>query len=220
MIYEANIFVCLSAPLLIAVFLLRGEARRFTGFFILGLAACFLSGYINGYLTVAAAQNGAVSMTAAQSLIRLTPICEETLKAMPVLLFAALYKPKQRDIITVSVGVGLGFATLENICYILQYGAEELFFILIRGFAAGIMHTICAVILGYGLAVALKHRRFTFTGSFAALCAATTFHAIYNLLVSADGFWQVLGYLLPIAAALAILFLMRRRGKGADAKLE
>jgi len=218
MIYEANIFICLSAPLLIAVFLLKGEARRFTGFFLLGLAICFLSSYVNGYLAVAASQKGIVSMTTAQSMIRLTPICEETLKAMPVLLYAALYQPKQRDIITVSVGVGLGFATLENICYILQYGAEELFFILIRGFAAGIMHTICAVILGYGLAVALTHRRFAFTGSFGTLCAATTFHAIYNLLVSADGFWQGLGYLLPIAAALIVLFLMRPRRKNVNAE--
>lgn len=50
MIYAENIFVALAIPLIIAVFLLKGDVRRFTGFFIIGLFACLLASHINGFL--------------------------------------------------------------------------------------------------------------------------------------------------------------------------
>lgn len=205
MIYTENIFVCLAAPLVIALFLIKGEARRFIGFFSLGLLACLLSGYVNSFVAAAAAQNGYVSMTAAQSMIRLTPVCEELMKALPVFFYAAVFSPKRSRVIAASLAVGLGFATLENVCYITQYGVSDFLFALMRGLSSGVMHATCAAILGYALAFIYGQERMAFTGSFAALCAATTFHASYNLLVSADGLWRVAGYALPIITAVALL---------------
>jgi len=212
MIYSVNIFICLAAPLMIALFLIKGETQRFIGFFILGLLACLLSGYVGGFIASAATQNGYVSMTAAQSTIRLTPVCEEILKALPVFLYVVVFQPKRSGIVTVALAVGLGFATMENTSYIMNYGVSQVLFVLTRGFASGVMHAICAAILGYGLTFIYKRERVAFTGSFAVLCAATTFHGIYNLLVSSSGLWLMAGYALPLLTA-ATLLIVRHNGK-------
>lgn len=210
MIYMENIFICLAAPLLIAVFLLRGETRRFIAFFLLGLTSGLLAAYINSFLAAAVEENGLASLTTAQAVVRLTPICEEVMKALPVFFFAAVTSPKRRDIVSVAFAVGLGFAIFENCCYITQYGAHDLPFALVRGFSAGVTHTICAAILGYGMALLCGKGRLVLPGTFALLCASSTFHAIYNLLSAASGGWRTAGYLLPIVAA-AVLILWRGR---------
>jgi len=205
MIYPVNIFICLAAPLVIALFLIKGRTRRFIAFFICGLLACLLAGYVNAFIAGAAAKNGYVSMTTAQSMVRLTPVCEEVLKALPVFLYAAVFRPKRSGIVTVALAVGLGFATMENTSQLMNYGASQILFVLTRGFASGSMHAICAAILGYGLAFVYKRERMAFTGSFAALCAAATFHGVYNMLVSAGGFWLATGYALPNIMAGGIM---------------
>jgi len=215
MIYTENIFVCLAAPLLIALFLLGGDTRRFFGFSMLGLTACLLSGYINSYIAAAVAENGRAPLTIAQTLVRITPVCEEVMKALPVFFFAAILAPKREDVIAVAFAVGLGFATFENCCYITQYGAGDFLFALIRGFSAGVMHTICAAILGYGLALFHGRGRLAAPGAFALLCASSTFHAIYNLLAASRGAWRTMGYLLPVITAAGIL-LWRKRPKRAE----
>ena len=205
MIYMEYIFVCMIAPLLIAIFMLKGEARRFIGFFILGIAACLLSAYINSFVAVNLNDQGHVSLTFSQMLVQVTPVLEEMMKALPVFFFIALVRPGREDIVPVAIAVGLGFATFENIYYITQYGATDFAFALIRGFSAGVMHTICAAILGYGMARIYERKWIVLPGALALICAASTFHAIYNLLSSSYGAWRTAGYILPLACAAALL---------------
>lgn len=212
MIYAENIFVCIAAPLVIAVFLLEGDARRFVVFFTIGMAACLLSAYINNFIVAIAAGLEYFSMTSGQTTVRLTPICEEIMKALPVYFYVAVFATKRRDIISVALAVGLGFATLENCGYIVQYGAQDVLFTLLRGLSAGVMHAICAALLGYGLAFVYGRKYFAFAGSFAFLCMALTYHAIFNLLVSADGGLRIAGYILPEATAAALLFVLWKPG--------
>jgi len=209
MIYLENIFICLTAPLLIAFFLLQGETKRFIGFFCSGIIAFLLSAYVNSFFSAALIDYGHAGMTAEQIMIQITPICEEALKALPVFLFVAVTSPKAEKIVAVSLAAGLGFATFENICYITQQGAGDFFFALIRGFSAGVMHAVCAAILGYGLVLMYRHRRMAIPGAFALLCVTSTFHGIYNLLVSGNGAIQTVGYFMPlITAAVILLFIV------------
>jgi RsiW-degrading membrane proteinase PrsW (M82 family) len=220
MIYVENMFVCFVAPLIIAFFLLRGEARRFIGFYVLGLLVCLLSAYINSYLAAILTGNvGYATMTEGQTVIQLTPIIEEVMKALPVFLFAAIASPKQGSIVSVSLAVGLGFATFENICYITRQGAGDFIFALIRGFSAGVMHAVCAAILGYGLAFVCNCGRMAYPGAFALLCASSTFHGIYNLLVAGDGAMRTAGYVIPLVTAAIILFVIMWRGGGTTPSL-
>lgn len=210
MIYAENVFVCLAAPMLVSVFFLKGEARRVVAFSIVGHAACLLSAYVNSFLAMATANLSYGSLSVAEAVIRLTPVCEEVMKALPVFFYMAVLTPQKRKVSSAALAVGLGFATMENVCYLAAYDAGDLPFVLIRGFSAGVMHAICAAVLGYGLAFVMGHRYLLAPFAFGLLCATTTIHAIYNLLVSVPGTVQVVGYVLPVAISAALLFFLRR----------
>jgi len=214
MIYLENIFVCLAIPLIIAACLLKGETRRFTVFFTLGFLVCLLSAYINSFIAAAAANNGYASLTITQAMAQITPICEEIMKALPIFFFMAAHRHGRDSIVAASLAVGLGFATFENCFYIMEYGSSDFLFALTRGFTAGVVHASCAAILGYGLALTYRRGRLAIPCAFALLCATSTFHSIYNLLVVAKGAWRTAGYIMPvITAAVVIIGMMNTKLK-------
>lgn len=199
--YIEHVYVCLVAPLVIAIGLLKGQTRRFVLFFTIGLTACLLSGYVNSFLT------SALSMDAVEASYKLVPIVEENIKALPVLLYLILRPTGRDDLSANALGVALGFATLENCFFIVRYGLSGLGLALVRGISTGVMHAICASILAYGLTFLRRQGTIMVLGVFSILCATATFHATYNLLVSASQMpWlQTAGYLMPILAAGALL---------------
>ena len=103
-----------------------------------------------------------------------------------------------------------GFATFENICYLLEHGTGNLFYLLVRGFSTGAMHITCAFIIGYGLRVFRRPAALKASGIFALLCVAITFHAMFNMLMKTDGLIKQFGYAVPIVSCL-ILFLLKYR---------
>ena len=200
MIETANILIALALPLCLALFLARGEVRRFVGFFTAGLLCAFLAVHINSFL---ASVSG---MAATEALVKLTPINEEILKALPVFCYLLTARsPERSDVAGVAIAVGLGFVTYENCFLLVQLGGSGFLLTLIRGLAAGFMHVSCAVLLGYGLSLLLNHRYMLLPGAFGLLCVQSIFHATYNLLVTASSGWQVAGYILPLAMAAALL---------------
>ncbi|MFI3313864.1 MAG: PrsW family glutamic-type intramembrane protease [Eubacteriales bacterium] len=203
MIYAENILIFLGAPLLIGLIMLKGETRRFIGFFLLGTVVCLLCSYINAFVT--AVTNTDVT----QSVIKLTPIVEEVMKALPLLFYIAVFLPKNDEILSSSLALGIGFATFENCCLVTISGADSLSYALVRGFAAGTMHILCAAILGHALTLSNARRYLLPMGTFASVAIAITFHAIYNLLVSAEGTWKILGYFMPLVTATLFLFIPR-----------
>ena len=91
----------------------------------------------------------------------------------------------------------VGFATFENVCFLAENGAEDIRFVLIRGISAGALHILCGIMTGFGLSVVFRQRWLALTGTVGILGFCIGFHAIYNLLITAEGAWRVAGYLLP-----------------------
>ena len=100
--------------------------------------------------------------------------------------------------------VAASFATFENVCYLIQNGADRFSFIFFRGFGTGAMHVLCGLIVGGGLAYTWQRTWLKIAGTCGLLGAAITLHAIYNLLVTADGVWQTIGYMFPSVLILCI----------------
>lgn len=101
--------------------------------------------------------------------------------------------------------VGMGFATLENIIYVFQYGAATGF---MRMFTAVPAHACFAVLMGYYLGLAKFTHQKTFYYSVLALLSATVFHGAYDyfLFISfVPGIW--IGALVSLLVAL---FLSRK----------
>ena len=90
MIYAENILLCIAVPLLISLFFIRGEVRRFVAAFLLGMIMCLIAAYISGFL------NLATGMGENDTSVFLSPIVEELMKLMPLLFFLVLFSPEDR----------------------------------------------------------------------------------------------------------------------------
>lgn len=163
MTYIENIFLCMVSPLLVAALCMGRRQLRFFLFCIAGMGVCLLSAYINTFLA-AVCRADALAATA-----EIAPVVEEIMKLLPLVFYLLVFEPEGDKIKAAAITVALAFATFENVCYLIQNGADRFSFIFFRGF-----------------------------GTCGLLGAAITFHAIYNLLIAYGGAVQYIAYALPV----------------------
>lgn len=196
MTYIENIFVCIAGPLLLATLFMGRKYYSVFFFAIAGMGACLLSAYINTFF--AKFYNADLINATSQ----IAPVVEEIMKLLPLLFYLIVFEPKSEKIFKAVLIVAVSFATFENICYLVDSGATQVSFILIRGFGTGAMHIVCGVIASYGLVYVWQHNWLRVAGTLGLLAAAINFHAIYNLLIAYGGRIQYIAYVLPILAML------------------
>ncbi len=202
--YIENIYLCLAAPLLVAVLCLRGTRRQMLLFLVGGMTVCLISAYISSFL---AAVQGADALSAS---LEIAPLVEEIMKLTPVLFYLLVFEPKREVASDGVLMIAIGFATFENVCYLTQNGAENVLHLLIRGFGTGAMHVVCGEIVSLGLLYLWDHLWLRMTGTVSLLCAAITYHGVYNILVSQTGAVSIVGYLIPLLTAALVLSLPSR----------
>ena len=181
MTYIENVFVCMAAPLVVALLSLKRGQRAALVFCLAGMGAC-----------------------------QIAPVVEEIMKLLPLLFFLAVFEPAFARFRLAAVIVAASFATFENICYLTQNGADQILFLLIRGFGTGAMHVVCGNVYGGALRPVWDSRPLRAACLFALLCVAIIYHAIYNLLVSAGGTPQLIAYFVPLPTALCFRLLARK----------
>ena len=187
MIYAENILMCIGIPFLVSMVFIRGETRRYTAAFLLGMVMCLIAAYISGFLSLVS------GMSENDTSIFISPVVEELIKLLPLLFFMVMFQPKDNTFVVLAVFIGVGFATFENCCYILSFGADSLPYILIRG-----------------LIITRQLKAFSFPAIVGGLSLAMIFHALYNLLVSEPGASRVIGYSLPLFTAVCLYPLYRK----------
>ena len=141
MTYIENVLICMASPLLIAALCMGKRQTKFFLFCFAGMGACLLSAYINTFLT-ALYEADAFAATS-----EIAPVVEEVIKLLPLLFYLLVFEPKAEQIKIAAVIVALSFATFENVCYLIQNGAEHFSFIFFRGIGTGAMHVICGAIV-------------------------------------------------------------------------
>ena len=192
MTYIENIFICMVSPLLVAALCMGRRQLRFFLFCIAGMGVCLLSAYINTFLA-AVCRADVLSAT-----VEIAPVVEELMKLLPLVFYLLVFEPEGEKVKSAAITLALSFATFENVCYLIQNGADRFSFIFFRGFGAGAMHVLCGLIVGGGLSYAWQRTRMKIAGTCGLLGAAITFHAIYNLLVAYGGTAQYIAYALPV----------------------
>ncbi len=200
-----NIYICLAAPLLLAILCLRRTARRNLLFLFAGMTACLFSAYVSSYIT------GVTGTDAAAASHEIAPVVEECIKFLPILFYLLVFSPEKRNTVSGALLVAVGFATFENVCFLTSYGASDLLRLLIRGFGTGSMHVLCGVVMAAGLSFLWDQAWLRTAGAFALLCFASTVHAVFNVLVAQSGpsFW--IGSAIPLTLVLAYLLFFRRK---------
>lgn len=202
MIYIENIFVCLAIPMILAMIFSGKDFRRFILFVVTGMLICMLSAYINSFFM------GYFNADEITTAIEITPVCEEVMKLLPLLFYFAVVESDAERVTPAAIELAVGFATFENVCYLAANGTEDFTFLLMRGFSAGALHILCGIVIGFGLVYIFKRSWLVLTGTFGLLGACITLHAIYNLMITADGLWRAAGYVLP-GVLLVIMAVFR-----------
>ena len=209
MTYIENVFLCMASPLLIAALCMGKRQRKFFLFCFAGMGVCLLSAYINTFFAALYKADTFAATT------EIAPVVEEVMKLLPLVFYLLVFEPERDKIKAAAITLSLSFATFENVCYLIQNGADRFSFIFFRGFGTGAMHVLCGLIVGGGLAYTWQRTWLKIAGTCGLLGAAITLHAIYNLLIAYGGAAQYAAYALPVllvaAGRLSAFRLSRRK---------
>ncbi len=200
-----NIFICLGAPMIISILCLKGTKKGRMIFLFAGVTACFFSSYITTYL----AQKNYLDNTVAS--IEIAPYVEELIKFIPLLYYLLVYTPNKSEVPERVLMTSVGFATFENVCYLIMNGSESFFHLGIRGFGTGAMHVICGTIVSAGVVWFWGNRWLQMAGIIGLLAVAITYHSIYNLLVAQTGMPAMIGYVSPVIVTAAVVLIAEIR---------
>ena len=118
-----NIFICLAAPFLLAALGTNTGNRKNYIFIVLGFVCCIISAYLNTFFSVL---YGAQETSA---VLEISPVIEETVKLIPLLFGLIVFELQPQEGDNIIFNIAVGFATFENICYLIQNGAENFTFL-------------------------------------------------------------------------------------------
>ncbi len=185
------IMVCMVIPLLLLMPLLDKQSRLLLGFVLGGMVLAVCAYEINTLVCTI------FQISGMELSIKAAPIIEEILKALPVLFFAILVTDEKKQILQLSMAVGIGFAILENAFLLITYVDQvNIGWAIVRGVSTSLSHGICSMIVGCGIIFVRKQKKLFYTGTFALLSAAMTLHALFNLLIQSP--YDYVALALPI----------------------
>ena len=199
-----NIFFCLAAPLVVAVFCVPRFPRRSILFIISGMAACLLSSYISNFFA------RLMEADALGTSLEISPLVEEVLKLVPVAFYMMAYEPEKNEAASEALMVAVGFATLENAFFMLTNNTGNTAHLMIRAFSNGAMHVVCGAVTAVVLRGLWDSQIFRVIATIGTLCLAITFHGIYNVLVNQQGSPAYIGYALPVLIGIGTIILRRK----------
>lgn len=197
------IFICFAVPLALMLPMLKSQSRMLIGFMLIGSAVAVSAAEVNSLL------QQLLDLQALDVSLRVAPVTEEVMKAVPVLLYALLVSDEDKKVLPLAMAVGIGFAILENTYYLinnLQFVSMSWAFV--RGVSASLSHGLCTYIVGGGIRYIRRQKIFFFSGIFGLLTLAITLHATYNLLIVSQ--WDIWGMLMPIIIYTAAQCILRK----------
>ena len=192
------LFICTVAPMLLLFLLLRKKSRLIVGYMLIGI---FVSLFISEFNSILlnAFNNELLYVNTT-----ITPISEEMIKAIPVLLYACLFSDNKERVMPLAFATGIGFGMFENMVILVQNIENvTIGWAIIRGFSTALMHGVCTVAVGFGICFVKKKRKLFYSGTFALLTMASIYHGIFNMLVQSE--YKFLGFVLPAVTYVPIL---------------
>ena len=204
------VFICSMFPFLLGIPIVRGKTRTVLVFIVIGMCACLFISEVNSLVYNAVGEDMYYFTT------NITPMTEELIKALPVLLFAIFISADRESLLTYAFMTGLGFALLENstilVRSVVNHEEISILWALIRTLGAGLLHGLCTTSIGIGISFIKDRRKFFICGTFALLAMATVYHSLYNSLIQSD--YHYVGAAMPLVTYILIfttMFLVRRK---------
>ena len=197
------LFISFAAPVLMALLISGKKIRKGLLFLFIGMTVCLFCGEFNTFIF------DLLPYDMQYFTSNFTPLFEEFFKAIPILLYAIVFKPNKKTLLECSVLVGVGFAVLEN-AIILGGSVSNLSIglALVRGFGTGVMHCVCTLNIGYGMSFVNTKRKLLYVGTVAVLIVSIIYHSIYNTLMYSP--YQLTGFLLPIFTFIPVVIISKQ----------
>lgn len=192
-----SLFVCLTIPVAMSMLVLKDRSRHLIFFMIFGMFMCLFASQVNGliqeltYLDI-------YTMTTS-----VTPIVEEILKFIPIIVFYLLFKPERQYLLECALMVGIGFSLLENGFILLNSTQVTFAMALCRGLGSAMLHIVTTVCVALGLSIFGIKKKTIITGTYATLLVVMVFHGIYNMFVQSSTL-MYFGVILPAIVFISI----------------
>lgn len=207
------VFICFALPFMLGIPIVRKRTRLVLLFTFIGMCCCLFISEINGLL------NKLINQDLFYLTTNITPMTEELIKALPILIYALFISSERQTLLTIAFMTGLGFALLENstilVETVLQQGSVDILWALIRTLGAGLLHSLCTTSVGVGISFIRDQKKIFLCGSFALLSQAIVYHSVYNSLIQSD--YKYLGAAMPMVTYLIIVIILvivyRKKGK-------
>ena len=131
-------FICIMIPLIMMTITMTGKSRLLIGSMTLGVFVSLFCSEISGAIIRSTGLSNMYYITTT-----VTPLVEETLKALPVLMYAFMISDKRETLLSMAFGIGVGFAVLENIVILLRAVMDapetvSYLWAFVRGFGSGL----------------------------------------------------------------------------------
>ena len=207
------VFICFALPFVLGIPIVRKRTRLVLLFTFIGMCCCLFISEINGLLNKVIGQDMFCLTT------NTTPLTEELIKALPILLYALFISSERQKLLTIAFMTGLGFALMENstilVVTVVQQGSVDILWALIRTLGAGLLHSLCTTSVGVGISFIRDQKKMFLCGTFALLSQAIVYHSVYNSLIQSD--YKYLGAAMPMVTYLIIVIILvivyRKKGK-------
>lgn len=199
---QMDLLLCAAyfLPFLFLIVFIGRINRKFVLFILWGFIAAIPVYFLEPVLFNAAA----TEMPQVLVSLTISPLFEELIKALPLLILALVVKQQQdRDIFLYAMASGIGFAIIETGLL----PTQDPFAILMHAFSTALMHGCTTGIIGYGIVIAGHFDRRAFPALILGFYTlAVTIHAFYNLLGSA--FFGILGICIDLVFPVLLFFLL------------
>ena len=206
-IRELIIYLCIVLPMIPILFALRDKfSRRFLLFSIIGLSICLVSAQINTLLIEK------IGMDELNYSITISPINEEILKAIPLIIFTLAFAKKGDQMIPLAFAVGIGFGILENIIiYCNNMATLTVSWAIIRGIGASLMHSACTAMIAMGFSYVFNNNKSHLEGIIGLFALAILYHATFNAFVQSD--YRIVALIMPVLLFIPINIIEYKKKK-------
>ena len=204
---ELIVYLCIVLPMIPVVFAMRDKfSKRFLLFMIIGLTVCLVSAQLNTIFMQK------LNMDMLNYSTAISPINEEILKAIPLIIFTLAFAKKGDEILPLAFAIGVGFAILESIIvYCNNIGDVTVSWAFIRGFGAALMHCVSTAMIAMGLSYVFNNKKSHLEGILGLFSLAIIYHGIFNAFVQSK--YSFVALLLPLLLFIPINFIEYKKRK-------
>jgi protease PrsW len=173
--------------------------------FLFGMGIAIPVALIETFLYPSSAQGTLSLSSAAYLAFVVAGFTEEAAKFLVVRLgvYSSVHFEEPTDGLVYSAAAALGFASLENIIYLISYGWQV---ILVRGLFSNLAHVLFSALWGYPLAMVklgfLRHKYLTWLGLAASMIA----HGVFDFLFLTGTVYTYL--VIPFFLGMALVFIL------------